>query len=147
MPNILLEFKTMTRPKYCRKIGTEPGSSYFKPEGIPASDLQEVIITLDEFEALRLADLEGLYHENSALMMNISRQTFGRIIDSARKKIAEALVHGKALKIAGGVVSLEENGEIKCSSCDFSRECCKNSDAAPSCPRCRKNKININNGE
>lgn len=141
------EDKTMTRPKYCRKVGSEPGSNYFKPEGIPASDLQVVIITLDEFEALRLADFEGLYHENSAAMMNISRQTFGRIIDSARKKIAEALVHGKALKIEGGVVSLEENGEIKCSSCDFSRECCKERGESPSCPRCRKNKIINNKGD
>jgi predicted DNA-binding protein (UPF0251 family) len=136
----------MTRPKYCRKIGCEPGASYFKPQGIPSSSLEEVIITLDEFEALRLADFEGLYQENSAASMNISRQTFGRIIDSARKKIAEALVHGKALKIEGGTVSLEENGEIKCSSCDYSSECCKSS-SYPVCPRCRKIHNNNTKGD
>jgi predicted DNA-binding protein (UPF0251 family) len=132
----------MTRPKYCRKIGREPGANYFKPHGIPVSNLEEVIITLDEFEALRLADFEGLYHENSAANMNISRQTFGRIIDSARKKIADALVHGKALKIEGGIVSFEENGEMKCSGCDISPNCCKNTGSLPSCPRCRKIKTN-----
>jgi len=133
----------MTRPKYCRKIGCEPGARYYKPQGIHSSALEEVIITLDEFEALRLADFEELYQEASADRMNISRQTFGRIIDSARKKIADALVHGKALRIEGGIVSIEENGEIKCSRCDYSLDCCKKSGNLPTCPRCRK--ININN--
>jgi hypothetical protein len=96
---------------------------------------------------MRLADFEGLYQENSAAMMNISRQTFGRIIDSARKKIADALIHGKALKIEGGIVSFEDNGEIKCTSCDFSLECCKNNGESPSCPRCRKINSKENKGE
>jgi len=132
----------MTRPKYCRTIGREPVSRCFKPEGILSSDQDEVVITLDEFEALRLADFEGLYQEACAGKMNISRQTFGRIIDSARKKIAEALVHGKVLKIDGGIVSLEGGGGIQCSNCDFSLNCCRTGNA-PSCPRCRK--INNNN--
>jgi uncharacterized protein len=130
--------KIMTRPKYCRKIGCEPGANYFIPQGIPVSSMEEISISLDEFEALRLADFEGLYQENCASSMNISRQTFGRIIDSARKKIADALVHGKALKIEGGTVSFEENGKIRCSSCDYSMNCCKNSGDSPACPRCRK---------
>ena len=79
-----------------------PGSEYFKPRGIPLSMLEEVILTVDEFEAIRLADLEGLYQEQAAEKMNVSRQTFGRIIESAHKKVAEALVKGKALKIEGG---------------------------------------------
>jgi len=128
----------MTRPKYCRKIGCEPGARYYKPQGIHSSALEEVIITLDEFEALRLADFEGLYQENSAASMNISRQTFGRIIDSARKKIADALVHGKALRIGGGTVSFEENGELNCGGCDYSTKCCKKSGEGQQCPRCRK---------
>lgn len=129
----------MTRPKYCRKIGCEPGAIYFRPDGVADSEIEEVTITLDEFEALRLADLEGMYQEKSAASMNISRQTFGRIIDSARNKIAHALVHGKAIKIEGGIVSFEENGEISCASCNHSLECCKNSRGGPTCPRCRKN--------
>jgi predicted DNA-binding protein (UPF0251 family) len=70
-------------------------------------DLDEVVMSLDEFEAMRLADLEGLYQEQAAARMNVSRPTFGRIIDSARRKVAEALVHGKALRIEGGPVQLE----------------------------------------
>ena len=108
------------------------------PQGISLSGLEEVVLSLDEFEALRLADFEGLYQEQSASMMNISRQTFGRIIDSARKKIADALVNGKSLKIEGGIVSFEEAEDIKCSSCNNSIKCCKTKDSGPTCPRCRK---------
>ncbi len=64
--------------------------------------LEQVALTIDEFEALRLADLEGLYQEQAAEQMNVSRQTFGRILEVAHKKVADALVHGKALSIEGG---------------------------------------------
>jgi uncharacterized protein len=92
----------MARPKCCRRISSSPGSSYFKPRGIPLTALEEVVLDADEFEAIRLADLEGLYQELAAEKMSVSRQTFGRIIKSAHKKVAEALVRGKALKIEGG---------------------------------------------
>ena len=94
----------MSRPFKCRCIGCEPGINYFKPRGIPLVELQEVILTVDEFEALRLADLEGLYQERAADQMGVSRPTFSRIADSARRKVADALVHGKALTIGGGPV-------------------------------------------
>jgi predicted DNA-binding protein (UPF0251 family) len=87
----------MPRPKRCRRISSTPGSSYFKPRGIPLSELEEVVLSVDEFEAIRLADLEGLYQEPAAEKMSVSRQTFGRIIESAHQKVAEALVRGKAL--------------------------------------------------
>ena len=64
-------------------------------------ELEDVVLEADEIEALKLSDLEGLYHEDAARKMNISRQTFGRIISSARKKTAEALVGGKAIRLAG----------------------------------------------
>ena len=99
----------MTRPKCCRQVHGKPDTNYFKPRGIPAIDLEEVILQLDEFEAIRLADYENLYQEDAATRMNISRQTFGRIIVSARRKIAEVLIHGKALKIEGGKVSLNKH--------------------------------------
>ena len=92
----------MARPINCRRVGSMPESNYFKPRGIPLSVLEEVVLTVDEFEAIRLADLESLYQEKAAEKMKVSRQTFGRIIDSAHKKVAEALVQGKALKIEGG---------------------------------------------
>lgn len=69
-------------------------------------DLEEVRLTLDEFEAVRLAGLEGLYQEDAAIKMNVSRQTFGNILSSAHRKIADCLVNTKALKIDGGSVQM-----------------------------------------
>ena len=70
--------------------------------------LQEVFLHMDEVEALRLADFEGFYHEDAALKMNVSRATFGRILDEARRKVAEALLKGKALRIE---TDINEKGE------------------------------------
>jgi len=84
-----------------------PQANYYKPRGIPLSVLQHINLTFDELEAIRLADLEGMYQEKAAEKMNISRQTFGRIIESAHKKIADALVNGKALSIEGGTIELD----------------------------------------
>lgn len=94
----------MSRPCRCRRIRCKPDTNYFKPRGIPVDMLEEVHLALDELEALRLADWEGLYQEDAAKKMDISRQTFGNIVDSAHKKIADVLLHGKALKIEGGTV-------------------------------------------
>jgi predicted DNA-binding protein (UPF0251 family) len=99
----------MPRPKCYRHVCGIPDKNYFKPRGIPASELEEVSLSLDEFEAIRLSDYEQLYQEEAAKRMNISRQTFGRIIGEARKKIADVLIKGKALKIAGGEVTLDED--------------------------------------
>ena len=96
----------MPRPQNFRRIGGVPCCRVYKPQGVPRSALQQVILTEDEWEAVRLADGEGLYQEQAAERMNISRQTFGRIIDSARKKIADALTGGKALVIEGGAVEM-----------------------------------------
>ncbi|MFA5146726.1 MAG: DUF134 domain-containing protein [Candidatus Omnitrophota bacterium] len=94
----------MPRPCRCRRIRCKPDADYFKPRGIPLDALEEVNLTLDELEAMRLADLAGLYQEDAARKMNISRQTFGNIINSAHKKIADVLLNAKALKIEGGIV-------------------------------------------
>jgi predicted DNA-binding protein (UPF0251 family) len=83
-------------------IRGNPQSCFFKPAGIPALQLEEIVLTVDEFEAIRLADLQQLYQEDAAKKMNISRQTFGNIIQSAHNKIADAIVNAKALKIDGG---------------------------------------------
>jgi len=98
----------MPRPKCHRNICGMPDKNYFKPRGIPTMELEEVVLNLDEFEAVRLADYEQLYQEEAAVKMNISRQTFGRIIEAAHKKIADVLINGKALKIGGGAVALDE---------------------------------------
>ncbi len=94
----------MSRPCQYRNIRCSPNVNYFKPRGIPMDLLEEINLTLDELEALRLADFDGLYQEEAAGKMNVSRQTLGNIIKSAHKKIAEALLQGKALKIEGGLV-------------------------------------------
>ncbi|MBU4357602.1 MAG: DUF134 domain-containing protein [Thermodesulfovibrionales bacterium] len=89
----------MPRPRKCRVVQCRPDATYFKPRGIPLIDLMEVSISLDEIEAIRLADYERLYHEDAAKTMNISRQTFGRILKDARRKVSECLIEGKALRI------------------------------------------------
>jgi len=71
----------------------------FKPCRIPASDIDSVILSKDEIEAIRLADYEGLYQEDAANEMEISRPTFSRILNNARKKIASALLEGKIIEI------------------------------------------------
>lgn len=89
----------MARPPKQRCIGCQPASSYFKPRGVPLHALEEIMLELDELEALRLADLEGLYQAEVALRMGVSRQTIGNILDRAHSKIADALLNGKALCI------------------------------------------------
>lgn len=89
----------MSRPKKCRCVLSNPSATYFKPRGIPLVHLEEIPLSLDELEALRLADCEGLYHEQAAERMAVSRATFGRILEKARHKVACALTEGKALQI------------------------------------------------
>ena len=73
----------MPRPFRCRRVYCKPDATYFKPRGIPVDLLEEVNLSMDELEAIRLADLEGKYQEDAAKKMNVSRQTFGNIISSA----------------------------------------------------------------
>ena len=135
----------MARPRNCRRVECLPESQYFKPRGIPLSVLEEINITLDEFEAIRLADLEGLYQDQAAEKMNVSRQTFGRIIDSAHKKVAESLVHGKALKIEGGDFEINAMRNFKCSDCQQIWELPHGTGRPRCCPSCQS--INIHRAE
>ena len=96
----------MPRPKKSRWISNHPGVSFFKPQGIPLRVLSQVCLGMDELEAIRLADLESMSQEEAARRMNVSRATFGRIVSQGRNKIADALVHGKAIRIEGGEVEL-----------------------------------------
>ncbi len=96
----------MPRPISPREIEEPPQATWFKPTGIPMRDLEEVVLTFDEIEAIRLADAEGLYQEQVAEQMKISRPTVGRILASARQKIAEALVQGKAIRMEGGTIQI-----------------------------------------
>ena len=97
----------MARPMICRKVSCDVTAAYFKPQGIPMRFLEEIELGLDEIEAIRLADLEGLYQVDAAARMGVSRQTFGNIIARAHKKVATALLCGKALRIATAGESIQ----------------------------------------
>lgn len=103
----------MGRPYKCRKVSCNVTAAYFKPQGIPLRELEEIELELDEVEALRLADLEGLYQADAALKMGVSRQTFGNIIVRAHRKVAQAILEAKALRIvtAGDGVELAQNSK------------------------------------
>ncbi len=103
----------MPRPRQCRRVAGLPQATYYKPRGIPLAMLQCVELTVDEYEAIRLADLEHLYQEEAARRMNVSRQTFGRILDAAHAKVADVLVNGKALSIQGGPVEIGAPGMLQ----------------------------------
>lgn len=107
----------MARPRCPRRVGCLPARNYFKPCGVPSSQLEEIVLAVDELEALRLADLEGLYQDRAARAMSVSRQTFGRIVEEARRKVAEALVKGKALRIEGGDVELDDQDMARACGC------------------------------
>jgi uncharacterized protein len=101
----------MSRPPRVRRVRScTPKYSSFKPAGIPARELESVVLLLDELEAICLTDNEGLYQEEAAEKMGVSRQTFGNILTSAHKKVSEMLIQGKLLTIEGGNVCCCLNG-------------------------------------
>lgn len=100
----------MPRPRLSRIIENAPVAERFKPQGIPAYRLEEVVLPLEGLEALRLADRLGLMHEEAAERMNVSRQTFGRVLAEARRIVADALVTGKIIRIEGGDYSFSGEG-------------------------------------
>ncbi|MDY6865903.1 MAG: DUF134 domain-containing protein [Halobacteriota archaeon] len=110
----------MPRPTKCRRIHFEPMILHFKPAGIPLVDLEEIVLTVEELEAIRLKDLECMSQEDAAVVMDISQPTFHRLVRSSRKKISEALVHGKAIRIDGGNYKLVEiaSREFECFDCE-----------------------------
>ncbi|XOA42868.1 MAG: DUF134 domain-containing protein [Candidatus Nealsonbacteria bacterium] len=89
----------MVRPIKPRRISFDPNVTYFKPRAIPLSDLEEVDLKPDELESIRLCDLKGLDQTTAAKKMRISQSTLGRILISAHRKIAQALIKGKAIRI------------------------------------------------
>lgn len=131
----------MARPFRCRCVRCMPGTNYFKPRGVPLTTLEEVNLTVDEFEAIRLADLEGLYQEESAREMEISRQTFANIVNSAHKKIAEAIVKVKAIKIEGGVYKMAEMRKFRCYDCKHEWDVPYGTGRPQKCPQCESKNI------
>ena len=90
------------RPRIPRRVLCNPEFTYFKPAGARMTELEEIFLTVDEFEAVRLKDYEGKDQTAAAEKMGISQPTFQRLYESARKKIADAIVNGKAMRIEGG---------------------------------------------
>ncbi|MEN3754693.1 DUF134 domain-containing protein [Mangrovibacter yixingensis] len=91
----------MARPKIPRNICGRPANSCFKPNGIPMNSLERVTMDEDEFEAMRLVDLNGMQQLEAAALMQVSRQTLANLVKRARAKVADCLVNGKALDLAG----------------------------------------------
>ncbi|HPM41335.1 MAG TPA: DUF134 domain-containing protein [bacterium] len=96
----------MGRPPLNRRVEGEPRVRFFKPQGVPMAELAESILTKDGLEAVRLADVEGLYHDEAARRMGVSRATFGRVLEQARRAVGEAITQGRALRIEGGNVEV-----------------------------------------
>ncbi len=92
----------MPRPRICRLVETPPPADYYKPRGVPLASLRELVLPVEGLEALRLAEVEGLDQETAAAQMGVSRPTFTRVLAEARRVVAQALVNGWALRIAGG---------------------------------------------
>lgn len=129
----------MVRPRKDRLVTYNPNVCYFKPRGIPMLDLEETHLAIDELEALRLADVVGLSHEEAGRKMGVSRATFGRIVQQARHRVADALIQGKAIKIEGGNYRLiSENRIFKCKACDHSWEEEMGTGRPRACPVCCK---------
>ena len=89
----------MVRPRLCRKIRFNPDVTYFKPQGVPLHSLEVVDLSVEELETLRLKNLEGMEQTEAAEKMNTSQSTFQRILAGANKKVSEALINGKAIRI------------------------------------------------
>jgi predicted DNA-binding protein (UPF0251 family) len=104
----------MPRPAHVRKVSNQPLVKGFKPLGVPMQELAIISLQLDELEAIRLADRESLYQEEAAERMGVSRVTFGRILQRARAKVAEALLEGKALIIGEGPVRFGPRPDGSC---------------------------------
>ncbi|MFW5994413.1 MAG: DUF134 domain-containing protein [Halanaerobiaceae bacterium] len=98
----------MPRPPKIRKIQSKPERTYFKPPGIPMKELEELVISFEEMETLRLSDYQGLSQQEGADKMEVSRPTYQRILVTARKKVAEALAEGKAIRIEGGTYQVAQ---------------------------------------
>ena len=129
----------MPRPKNKRIVYEPPLFTEFKPIGIAGRSLEQVSLSLDEFEAVRLADYNGFSHEEASEEMEISRSTFTRLIEKARKKMADFVMNGKILTIEGGNVHFRNN-IIQCLDCGHMFKT-KIGMSIIECPSCKSKKV------
>lgn len=134
----------MSRPPKCRRVEFVPELTFFKPAGVPLRELEEVSLTVEELEAIRLKDVEGLEQEACAERMGISRPTYHRILTSARGKVACALVEGKAIRVEGGHFKLVGK-RFRCQECGYEWEEEGNKEKE-NCPHCSHPRVLQVNG-
>ena len=135
----------MPRPENERIVHEPPLFCEFKPIGVPGKSLGQILLSLDEYEAIRLADYVGLSHEEAAEEMEISRSTFTRLIEKARKKIADFIIEGKILSIVGGSIHFRNN-IIQCIDCGHMFKT-KIGLSFEKCPECKSsNLLNLAGG-
>jgi predicted DNA-binding protein (UPF0251 family) len=132
------------RPRCPRRIATEPVVTYFKPRGVPLQDLDVILLSLEELEAVRLVDLEGLEQEGAAQRMGISRRALWEDLQNARRKIADALVKGKAIEIKGGDYTVEPPRKYNCKGCSAVWEIPFITGELLQCPRCGSSEVQRN---
>jgi uncharacterized protein len=125
----------MPRPPIERSVGGVPRITLFKPAGVPTRELEQRALAVDELEAIRLVDLEGLSHEQAAEAMGVSRQTVGRVLERGRAIVADALVAGKAILIGGGQYRVEPQ-QWRCFSCEERWVGQDEAAVVSPCPRC-----------
>lgn len=133
----------MARPPKIRRIEQLPDVRLFKPAGVPLSEIDEVVLSFEELEAIRLKDIDGLDNIDCAAKMNVSRTTFQRILGAARNKIAQALVEGFAIKLEGGNYHLAKR-KFLCASCQhqFQRPYGDGTRGRDmTCPKCNKKDV------
>jgi uncharacterized protein len=132
----------MPRPRLCRRICAKPGTTCMKPSGGKKACNGRSIITLDEYEAIRLKDLLDMDQEGSAKAMEISQPTFHRLIHSARKKVADALVNGRMLLIEGGNYTMEDKRRtFRCGGCQHEWNLPYGTGRPEKCPLCGSDNI------
>jgi predicted DNA-binding protein (UPF0251 family) len=132
----------MVRPIKDRLVAFNPDVSYFKPRGIPLMELEEVVLKVDECEAIRLADLMNLSHEEAGKQMGVSRATFGRIVQRARKSVADAVINGKAIRIEGGQYRFVDDVRVfLCRGCNQTWQEPLGTGPPQECPSCQGTKF------
>jgi uncharacterized protein len=131
----------MPRPCKLRSVDCNPSVRGFRPCSGAVHEGEKVSLSLDELEAIRLADHEGLYQEQAAGRMNVSRQTFGNIIASAHKKVADFLVNSKHLVVEGGTVEIKKCSFV-CDVCGHTWSMRCGSEKPGECPQCKSKEFN-----
>lgn len=128
----------MGRPPCCKRISGRPVATLFGPMETLGGDGKVLTLALDEYEALKLAHLDGMYQEQAAERMGVSRATFGRILENAQRTVAKAIVEGWALRIEGEAVECMANQTFRCDSCHHEWNSASTQEQPALCPHCRR---------